>query len=455
MHSLPATIARVLDCFAPAFSRRIWTRVQVLLVGAILCPGARTVGAALRVVGLDEERRFKNYHRVLSRARWSSRELARILLLRLVRTFVPEDAPVIVGMDETLERRRGKKIAAKGLYRDNVRSSRSIHVRSHGLRWISLMLLAPIPWARRIWALPFLTLLVPSERYCTERGLRYKRLSVWGRQAIVQLRRWLPERRIVVVADNNYSAIVLLDRARRAAVAVITRLRLDAALYDPAPSREEFRRRHPRGQLPKKGARQPTLAERLSDPALAWGSLSAPWYGGPSRTVEIATGTAVWFHNGLPPVPIRWVLVRDPDGRFESQALVCNDPSLAAAQIVAWFVLRWQVEVTFQEVRRHLGVETQRQWSEKAIERTTPMLFALFSVVTLLARELLETGLALPLRRAAWYDKPVPTFSDTLALVRQHLWPVTFTPTSTSRADVVLIPRILLKRMTDALAFAA
>jgi len=454
MIELPATLQQVLESFAPLFRAKIWQRARVLLIGALLCPGARTVTAALRVMGLAQERNFQNYHRILNRVRWSAREASRILLLLLVAAFVPKGEAVVCGIDEWLERRRGEKIAAKGLYRDAVRSSRSVVVKSHGLRWISVMLLAPIPWASRIWALPFLTLLVPSERYCRERGLKYKRLSHWARQAIVLLRRWLGDRRIVVVGDQNYSAIELLDRARRAGVCVVTPVRWDAAFYDPAPTREEFRKRHPRGQLPKKGARQPTPEARLHDPETRWQTHRVRWYGGTEREVELATGTSVWFHNGLPPVPVRWVLVRDPKGEFEPVVLICNDQAVTAVQIVEWFVLRWQVEVTFQESRAHLGVETQRQWSEPAIARTTPVLMALYSVTTLLAHEDLGTA-PLPVRRAAWYHKQSATFSDTLAWVRQRLWPATINLTSHRGTDVVMIPRSLLERFTDTFAFAA
>ena len=453
MDRLPAAFARVLDGFAPVFSRRIWTRAQILVIGALLSPGARTVAAALRVMGIAHQRSFPSYHRVLSRARWSSRALARILFLRLVRVFVPSDAPVVVGIDETLERRRGAKIAAKGLYRDNARSSKTLHVKSHGLRWISLMLLTPVPWAKRVWALPFLTLLVPSERYCTARGLRYKRLCHWGQQAIVQLRRWLRERQLVVVADNNYSAIELLHRARRVHAIVVTRLRLDAALYGPAPTREQFRARYPRGQVPKHGPRQPTPQARLEEPTTEWQRLCAPWYGATQREIEITTDTAVWFHNGLPPVPVRWVLIRDPAGKFDPQALVCNAPEVSAEEMIQWFLLRWQVEVTFAETRAHLGMETQRQWSQPAIERTTPVLFGLFSLVALWAKERLGDA-APPVRRAAWYEKQAATFSDLLALLRQQLWLLTIKRTCPSEADVVVIPRPLLDRLTEALAFA-
>jgi hypothetical protein len=176
-------------------------------------------------------------------------------------------------------------------------------------------------------------------------------------------------------------------------VAIVTRLRLDAALYDPAPVRKPGTNGRPR----KKGTRQPTLAKRLVDPTTAWQSVTVAWYGGTTRTVELASETAVWYHTGLPPVAIRWVLIRDPQGQFDPQALLCTDQQACAQAILEWFVLRWQMEVTFHEVRAHLGVETQRQWSDLAILRTTPALLALFSLVTIFAHQLLQ-GQPLPVR---------------------------------------------------------
>src|SRR3954449_1995633 len=207
MEALPKEIVRVLRVFADVFSERVWDWVQVLVVGAILTPGQGTVAAVLRVMGLSDERQYQNYHRVLSRATWSSLEVGRRLLVLLVAAFVPADAPVVVGIDETIERRRGTKIAAKGIYRDPVRSSKEHFVKTSGLRWVSMQLLAPIPWIGRVWALPFLTVLAPSERYHAKRGSRHKKVPEWGRQLILQLRRWLPDRTLVVVADSAYAVI--------------------------------------------------------------------------------------------------------------------------------------------------------------------------------------------------------------------------------------------------------
>jgi hypothetical protein len=162
----------------------------------------------------------------------------------------------------------------------------------------------------------------------------------------------------------------------------------------------------------------------------------------------------VWYHSAKPVVPLRWVLIRDPEGKFEPQALLCTNQTTPAPQIVEWFVQRWQVEVTFEEARAHLGVETQRQWSDLAILRTTPALLGLFSLVTVFAHQLLQ-GKSLAVRQAAWYQKQRPTFSDTLAFVRQQLWPVNISWMSPTKDDVVIIPKALFDRLTDTLAYAA
>lgn len=452
MPTLPPPMIAVVRCFAPLFSPRVWSHAQVLLVGAILAPAQRTVAAALRVTGRAQVRQFHRYHRVLSRARWSELVVSRMLLALLVAAFVP-DGPLVVGIDETRERRRGKRIAAKGSYRDPVRSSRSHFVKASGLRWVCLMLLVPIPWAARPWALPVLSALAPSERYDREQGRRHKTLTDWARQMLLVVRRWWPERTIVAVADSTYAALELLAacRAWRDPVTVVTRLRLDAALYDPAPPRRPGQMGRPR----LKGARQPTLAAVAADPGTAWTELTvAQWYGAGPRSVEVACATAVWCHSGLPPVPLRWVRIRDPHGHFATQALLCTDPAVAPAQILAWFVQRWQLEVTFEEARRHLGLETQRQWSAAAIRRTTPVLLGLFSLVTLLAhRQLSEPGTLV--RQATWYRKRDPTFADALALVRRELWQHQAFSLSPDDEELVQVPRALVTTLTETLCYVA
>lgn len=278
---LPPEIIRILSVFAPLFSRRVFTHVQVLLVGAILVPGQRTVASVLRIMGLHQDRHFQNYHRVLNRAQWSSRQAAQFLLHLLLRYFAT-DGTLVLGIDETLERRRGPQIAAKGIYRDAARSSRSFFVKASGLRWMCMMLLVPIPWAGRGWALPFFTVLAPSERYAAARGKQHKKLTDWARQMILQVRRWVPERSIVVVADRSYAVLTLLDRCVHLAqpVVMVTRLRLDAALFTPAPPRKPKQNGRPR----IKGSRLPTLQQVLGDPATVWTKVTVPRWSQPGST---------------------------------------------------------------------------------------------------------------------------------------------------------------------------
>jgi len=419
MPTLPEAYLSLIQAFAPHFSNCIWQHARVLLLGAILAPGRRTVTAVLRIMGLSAERQFQAYHRVLNRAAWSSWALSRTLLKLLVQTFVPT-GPIICALDPTLERRRGAKIKAKGIYRDPVRSSQSHFVKASGLRWLSLMLLAPIPWAGRVWALPFLTCLAPSERFYAGRARAHKKLTDWGRQMVLQVRRWLPDRQLVIVADSEFAAISWLFRLTQlpGQLCLIVRLRLDAALYEPAPQRTPCTKGRPR----KKGKRLPTLEQIAANPKTRWQRVTIRnWYGEGRRVIELVSQTAVWFHSGQPPLPIRWVLIRDPKSTFKTQALLCTDLKLDPVQIIRWFVLRWQTEVTYHEVREHLGVETQRQWSDLAIGRTTPALLGLFSLVTLLAHQHARRR-KLPIRQTAWYRKAQPTFSDALALVRRQIW---------------------------------
>lgn len=438
MPTLQADYITILGAFASLFSDRIWVHAKILLMGAILSPAERTVTAALRVTGLSLEKHFENYHRVLNRAKWSSLEASRILLGLLVSAFARR-GPVILGLDDTIERRRGAKIKAKGIYRDPVRSTHGHFVKASGLRWLSLMLLAPIPWAGRTWALPFLTVLAPSERYYQGKARRHKKLTEWARQVILQARRWLPQRPLVVVADSGFAVIDLLGQLSQlqSPVAMIVRFRLDAALYEPVRNREGQR-----GRPRKKGKRLPSLEKVADDQRTHWKQFTVQeWYGEKKREIEITSATAVWSHCGKPAVPIRWVIVRDPKNRFKTQSLLCTDLNISAEQMVQWFPRRWQVEVTFHEARTHLGLETQRQWADRSILRMTPALLSLFSLVTLLANVHARND-NLPVQQTAWYLKKLPTFSDALTTVKHNLYSYLYFPTSPLPREVRKSPPI-------------
>ena len=323
----------ILTEFGPAiYEISAWHKIEVLVAGAIVATGKGTVSAVLRVMGMSQERNYAKYHQVLSRAVWSGLEVSAILLRLLLRTF-DTGGPLVFGVDETIERRRGEKIAAKGIYRDAVRSSKSHFVKASGLRWMSMMWLADIPFAQRVWALPFLTALAASERYYQERGRAPKKITDWARQMVFQVRRWLPQRDLVVVADSAYAALdfLLACASLTRPVTAITRLRLDAALYEPAPP-------YPgRGRPRKKGRRLPTPQQLIDKPDTVWQRVTLPWYDHRLRELDIAAFTAVWYHTGLPALPIRFVLIRDVAGQFDPQVLLSTDLSLTPEQILAFF----------------------------------------------------------------------------------------------------------------------
>jgi hypothetical protein len=448
MPPLPDAIILVLAPFAPLFSPRVWRHAQVLLLGAMLAPGARTVTAALRVMGLSCERHFTNYHRVLNRASWSLRQAGRILLGWLMTSLMPPGATIVLGADDTVERRSGRRITAKGCYRDAVRSRKKHVIRCFGLKWVSMMLLVPVPWSQRVWALPFLTALCwPAQKG----GRRRHKTSIdWVRQMMKQVRRWLPGQRLVLVVDGGFAAVSLALACVKHHVVMVSRLRWDAALYHPPEPQPPGKR----GRKPTKGPRQRSLQAWANRRDTPWETVEVDWYGGQRKTLWVFSHTALWYTPGLPPVDIRDVLVADPEGKLRMEAFFCTDLWTTPVEILQWVVMRWSVEVTFEEARVHLGVETQRQWSDRAIARTTPVLLGLFSLVTVLALRWSGDG-QIPVPVTAWYHKAEPTFADCLALVRQHLWRARYLVNSGAEPEFVQFPRAALELLLTGLPLAA
>lgn len=416
METMPAQFLAVLTVFAPAFTRPTWDHACALLTGALLASGRRTIASALRAVGRGEERHFTTYHRVLNHATWSPLLLSRLLLILLVTTFQAPDRPVLLVMDGTLERRWGRKIAIKGRFHDAVRSQAGHVVTTEGVHWLSVMLLVTVPWCARPWALPFLTVPTLCPATSLKRGRRHRTMPEYACILVRLLRWWLPNHDLVLVGDSGFAVAKLGNLCRRHHVRLVSRLLLNAQLYDPVPPQRPGKP----GVKPKKGPRQPKLEGRVLDNRPPWRQQDIPWYTGQTRTMDVLSDTALWHRDGEAPLPLRWVLLRDPLEQLTPYALFCTDQYLDQETIIAWYVLRWNIEVTFQELRAHLGVETQRQWSSLAIARTTPCLFGLFSLVVLFAHQLFPHHLPLP--QTGWYVKSEATFADALAAVRRALW---------------------------------
>ena len=308
---VPGILRGWLEVLQPCFTALSWEHVLVIVMGAVLAPGKRTITACLRMTGRADAANFASYHQLLNRVRWQSAAMTRRLLNLIVDRLVP-DGPVIIGVDDTIERRWGRKIKARGIYRDPVRSSHGHFVKASGLRWLSFMVLTPVPWAMCVKALPVLTILASSERADLQRGRRHKLLTDWARQGMLQLCRWLPGRSIIFIGDSSF-AVHELAYAVSGRATLISRLRLDANLFAPPPHRQA----HSIGRPAQKGAPLPKLKTLLTRPTTHWHRVTASsWYGRQTgKALDITSDTALWYRRGTPPRPIRWVLVRDPDGK--------------------------------------------------------------------------------------------------------------------------------------------
>ncbi len=317
---------------------------MILLTGTLLAHGRRTVAAALRHSGQERETSFSTFHHVLNRARWSPLAVSRQLLTTIVETFVEAGGTLELVIDETLERRWGPKISKRGHYRDSALSSRKRAVSSPGLRWIVMAVIVTLPWTKHRCALPFLCVLTTTPEVSAALGKRHKTVGMWARQMVKLVRRWCPTLPITLLGDTAYSILELGLTCQEQQVSLLTPFHLDAVLHALPPERDA----HTIGRPRVVGSRLPSLEQILADPNTTWQRLTLEWYGQGERTLEICTGTALWYRAGFAPLPIRWSL-----------------------------------ETTFEESRAHLGIETQRQWSDLAIDRTTPLLFGLYSLVTL------------------------------------------------------------------------
>jgi hypothetical protein len=443
-----APIITLLEPFRPLFTAPTWKKMLTLLQGTLLARGRRTVTVALRHTGHEQDSNFSVFHQVLNRARWSPLQASRQLLALILETFGQAGGTLDIAIDETLERRWGPKIRKRGHYHDTVRSSHQRSVSSPGLRWLVLAVVVQVPWTKQRWALPFLCVLATTPQVSAQLGVRHKTLGVRAGQVASLLRRWLPAVPIKLLGDGAYSVLELGLHCARQHITLIAPFRLDAMMHQPAPVRSL----HTIGRPRVVGKRLPSLEQVLHDPRTVWKRLTLEWYGEGQRTLELCTGLACWYRFGSTPLPIRWVLTRDPAGKRPPKALFSTDQTQPADDIVHDFMKRWTVETTFEESRAYLGIETQRQWSDLAIERTTPLLFGLYSLVALFGSALAPDNHP-PRQRAAWYHKPAATFSDILALVRRHLWGNFTFPTSRSDPNVVLLPRSTLQQLAHAACY--
>ena len=448
MVRLPKAAEPLVAAFSVAFTRPTFQRVLVLFLGAILSLRHRTVTGMLRAVGPLAKGHWSDFHRVLCRRVWSCWPLGKILAA-LVLELIPADQPVICPVDDITPQHKGKHVYGKGCHHDACRSTHRHVVWVWGHKWVTLAINVKFPFASRPWALPVLCALYrPAKLNCSEHRRHNKPIDL-AMQLMAALIHWFPRRKFVLLGDGGYASHELARFCHRhhRHVTLVSRFHPDANLYEPPG---------PRGS--KKGGRPRIKGPRLSKPAQAVQCSKARrftvnWYGGKTRRVELIRGEGHWYKGGNGLVPVHWVFVHDIEGTHRDEYFYSTDPTMPPDRIVSLYTGRWSIEVTFQEVRAHLGFHTPRNWSKPSVLRTAPCLLGLFSVVSLIFhRHTQGRGVRPP--RLAWYIKTEATFAEAMACVRRLCWSEVFQQ-SPKHAGLTKLSRPLRIMLLDHLSRAA
>jgi len=421
MLDLPAQILNALALFSPLFSRSVYKNVVLLFVGHLLTKGRRTIADILRTLDLHRVDNFSKFHWVLSCAKWSPLRGSAILFSQIISAF--SIGEVIIPIDTHVERRKGEKIRGLGRQRDAVRSTKKRKVLTIGLLWLVASVSVRFPGCSNSWALPFFSKLIPPKRplsssrnaHDLQDKNKRKTLTETTIQLINLIRRWLKKNiRFVIVADTAFACHKIAHACAKSGGALVSRMRMDARIFNFPDSTKKRK-----GRPLLVGKRCPLFSDYLNDSNTPWKEISVKWYGGKIKKLLVYTGMHLWYAYGIEPLPIRWVLVKDPNNETEPVVLFSTNTDHVEERIINIFVDRWPIETTFEEARRHLGIETQRQWSDNAIQRTTPCIFGSFSITVLMAMKLSqEIGDKIPLQETSWYHKKHLTFSDVLSYVR-------------------------------------
>ena len=448
MLTLPAAARPLLLALTDPLIQPTAQRLLLLAVGAILTTGRRTVTRILATMGPLAQGHFSDYHRVFSRASWSTWAVGKGLA-RLALDLLPPDEPVVVAGDDTVAQHRGKHVYGKGRHRDAVRSSHAHTVWKWGHKGVTLAILVPLPFVRRRWALPVLSVLYRPEDLNRAEGRRHRTPPALVRQLVAVLVHWFPRRQFVLVADGTFATheLARFCRRHRRHVPFVSRFYAAANRYDPPPAYRG------KGRPRVKGAKRPAPREVVAARKRLRRAL-VRWYGGQPRRIGYVSATGHWYKAGAGLVPVRWVFVRDRQGTHRDEYFFTTDPSLPPEVIVSWYTQRWGIETTYQELRAHLGFETTRQRVAASVLRTGPCLLGLFSVISLIYAAHLRDHHP-KLQSLSWYAKGEPTFADALATVRRLFGGETIFADSAEHAGFAKLPADLRETLLNCLCPAA
>lgn len=420
-----STFVTLMASFRPVLSARTAENLSVLARGAVLAGGPRTVTACLWAVWPWVRKHWSAYHNVLRRARLEPLALARVLFT-LALPLIPEGSTVELAVDDSLVRRYGPRVVGVGMHRDAVRSSHGRPAITPGHKWVVLSLVVRLPFTRYAVALPLLSALYSTSKQarrnrCKRPYRRHRTLQELALLLVRLLVRWAPERRFRVLGDGGYATHELAAAFSAASaykalqgVRLVSRFRADAATYAPPPAYSG------RGRPRLRGQRLPTPQEVADCAETIWQNVRQLWYGGVKKRVSICSGHGLWYKSGTGGKWVRWVFVRDPKGSHRDEVFFTTDLTLTPRQTVESYVRRWSLETTFQEARTHLGLETLRNRSGRAVVRSVPLLLGLYSLVVVWYARHVPAPQRQP-QQSPWYQKRCVTFSDMLAAARADI----------------------------------
>lgn len=428
---LPESFRSLLSAFRPCFTAPSHHNFVAVVTGWLHCLGRRTVTAVALASGALSVRHISVFHRFFGRARWDLDALGQVLF-KLAVVWLPADQPLLVLLDDTLARKGGKSISQASMHHDPLLSSARKPFFSFGHVWVILALWVPLPLGdARGFALPLLFRLYTTskrggrtesaahptkrKRMAIEAGqFRPTKLQL-ARESIDLLARWAEGRTIYIVADSAYAGRTLLEQ-RPANVHVISRLRMDAALWTPPPPRVPGQTGRPR----KRGCRLPT-PQQLGQARRHWHQLPVQLYGR-NVTTQVFQLTAMWY-KALRDQTVRIAVVRDPAGRRRDEAFFCTNPEVRASFILESYARRWTLEVTFRDGKQHLGFEDPQNQTTKAVQRTAPTAFVVYDLVLLWSASRAAAGDQPSWLRRPWDPhKAAPSFRDLLISLRREAW---------------------------------
>jgi len=420
-----STLLGVFASWAPVLTEPTFANLAMLLRGAVLASGPRTVTGCLAAVWPLVNKHWSAYENVARRARMPMLVMARGLFL-LVLALLPGNAVIELVVDETLVRRYGPWVVGVGMHRDAVRSSQRRVEVSPGHKWVTLGVVMRLSFLRCPVAFPLLSVVYSTRKHARRNHAKrlYRKHRTVCELALLMVRvvvRWAQGRQFRLIGDGSYGthelANVLCPSSRYPqlrCVSLVSRFPLDGATYAaPAP-------RSGRGRPRVKGAKFPSPRAVAAVPATAWTRVWVAWYGGTYREVLLCSGTGLWYRPGCGVTPVCWVLVRQLEGKRGDEAFFTTDLTMAPEAIVEAFVRRWSLETAFEETRAHLGLETLRNRSANAVRRSVPLVLALYSLIVVWFAGHVRHPEAW-VHRTPWYPKRDVTFSDMLAAARHDI----------------------------------